>query len=150
MGFQTFSFGGKAPVKGDDIGGGQIELRHLSPSLFLELQLIKLHSHSGVDSIPLTFRATPDMVKGYQSGEREERGTATWTGGASASGSVIITFGNVFSSVPTCLATPSGGDADIQCAVGTIDETTVTIFWKDDTGATHTSVPFDWLAKGRI
>lgn len=150
MGFQTFSFGGKAPVKGDDIGSGQIELRHLSPSLFLELQLIKLHSHSGVDSIPLSFDATPDMVKGYQSGEREERGTATWTGGASASGSVIVTFGNTFSSVPTCIATPSGGDVDIQCVVGSVSTSGVTIYWKDDTGGTHTSIPLDWLAKGRI
>lgn len=150
MGYQTFSFGGKAPIKGDDIGGGQIELRHLSPSLFLELQLIKLHSHTGTDSVPLTFDSTPDMVKGYQGGEREEHGTATWTGAASDNGSVVITFGTSFSSTPVCLATPSGGNADINCAVGSIDSTTVTIYWKDDTGATHTSVALDWLAKGRI
>lgn len=50
MGFQTFATEGKNKTKSEDIGNGQIELRHLAPSLFAEIQKIALHNHSGVGS----------------------------------------------------------------------------------------------------
>ena len=50
MSYQTFAYAGKSPVKGDDIGPGQIELRHLSAALFSEIRSVQLHNHSGVGS----------------------------------------------------------------------------------------------------
>ena len=50
MGYQTFSTGPKNLTKAEDIGPGQIELRHLAPSLFAEIQKIGLHNHSGTGS----------------------------------------------------------------------------------------------------
>lgn len=50
MGYSTFSTAGKAVTKSEDIGNGQIELRHLAPSLFAEIQKVGLHNHSGVGS----------------------------------------------------------------------------------------------------
>lgn len=50
MGYQTFSQNPKALTKAEDIGNGQIELRHLAPSLFAEIQKVGLHNHSGVGS----------------------------------------------------------------------------------------------------
>ncbi|MCL4482635.1 MAG: hypothetical protein M1445_08490 [Bacteroidetes bacterium] len=150
MGYKTFAYNAKSPVKSEDIGPGQIGIQHLNPGLFLEIQLVKTHTHTGVDSQKLTSDATPYMVRGYKLEEREERGTATWTGSASPSGSIVLTFGNKFSEIPTVIATPAGGDANIQVVVGSVSATGVTIYWKDDTGANQTSVPINWLAKGRM
>lgn len=50
MGYQTFATEGKSKTKSEDIGNGQIELRHLAPGLFAELQKVGLHNHSGVGS----------------------------------------------------------------------------------------------------
>ena len=54
-GYAEFKGSGKKPVTGADIGPGQIELSHLAPSLFSEIQKIGSHNHSGVNSrqIPL-------------------------------------------------------------------------------------------------
>lgn len=149
MGYQTFGFGGKAPIKSEDIGPGQIGVQHLNPALYLELQLIKLHLHTGVDSQRLGPDATPYMVRGYKLEEREERGTATWTGSASSSGSIELTFGSKFTEVPTIFSIPSGGDPNIVCVVGSKTISGIIIYWNDFTAATHTSVPIDWIAKGR-
>ncbi len=50
MGYTAFATSGKAVTKSEDIGNGQIELRHLAPSLFAEVQKVGLHNHSGVGS----------------------------------------------------------------------------------------------------
>lgn len=50
MGYETFSKGPKNLTKSEDIGNGQIDLRHLSPALYAEIQKIGLHNHSGVGS----------------------------------------------------------------------------------------------------
>lgn len=50
MGYSTFAGSPKNVTKAEDIGNGQIELRHLAPSLYAEIQKIGLHNHSGVGS----------------------------------------------------------------------------------------------------
>lgn len=50
MGYTAFANSPKNLTKSEDIGNGQIELRHLSPALFSEIQKVGLHNHSGVGS----------------------------------------------------------------------------------------------------
>lgn len=50
MGYAIFSGSGKELTKSEQIGAGQIELRHLSPALFAEIRQIQLHNHTGVKS----------------------------------------------------------------------------------------------------
>lgn len=50
MGYATFATAPKTLTKAEDIGTGQIQLRHLDPALFAEIQRIGLHNHSGVGS----------------------------------------------------------------------------------------------------
>ncbi|MBI5357212.1 hypothetical protein HZB78_06410 [Candidatus Collierbacteria bacterium] len=50
MGYSTFKEASKTLIKSEDIGSGQIELSHLSPSLFVELRQVALHTHTGVRS----------------------------------------------------------------------------------------------------
>lgn len=50
MGYATFSTAPKNLTKAEDVGNGQIELRHLAPSLFAEIQKVGLHNHSGTGS----------------------------------------------------------------------------------------------------
>lgn len=148
MAYLEFETKPKALTGKDDIGQGQLSLKHLSPPLFLELQFIKLHTHKGVDSRKLEAEATPEVVRGFRPLEREEHGTATWTGSAS-SGSIALTFSKAFTETPDVFVTPSGGDVNIQAVTGTPTTTGVTIYWKSDTGSVKTSVPIAWLAKGR-
>jgi hypothetical protein len=56
MGYATFKESGKSIVKAEDIGPGQIELRHLSPALFSELRNVDTHNHSGVKSAKLELK----------------------------------------------------------------------------------------------
>lgn len=49
-GYSEFKSSPKSLTTGDQIGSGQIELRHLAPSLFLEIRNIVLHSHTGTKS----------------------------------------------------------------------------------------------------
>lgn len=56
MGYSTFKSAGKAPTTADQIGNGQIETRHLAPELFLQLQQIGSHSHTGVKSRKIQLR----------------------------------------------------------------------------------------------
>jgi len=60
MGYATMKDSAKRLTLGEDIGNGQIELRHLSPSLFAEVQKIQLHNHSGVGS----RKIRQDMLEG--------------------------------------------------------------------------------------
>lgn len=148
MTYLEFQTKPKALTGKDDIGQGQMQLKHLSPPLFLELQFIKLHTHKGVDSRKLEAEATPEVVKAFRPSEREEHGTATWTGSAS-SGSIVLTFGTAFTEVPDVFVTPQDGDVNIQAVTNTPTASGVTIYWKNDTGGTETSVTIAWLAKGR-
>lgn len=50
MGYETFSKGPKNLTKSEDIGNGQIELRHLSSALFTEIKKTGTHNHSGIGS----------------------------------------------------------------------------------------------------
>lgn len=145
---QQFAYKPKALVTRGDVGRAQVGVEHLNPALFLELQSIKLHQHTGVDSQPLPADATPFMVRGFKIGERVERATSTWTGVATDAGALDITFGNSFGEVPTVIATPSGNTVDIQVVVGNKTATGFRLSWKDDTGTTHTSVALDWIAIG--
>ena len=139
----------KALTSNDDINKGEISLKHLHPGLFLEINFIKLHNHSGIDSRQLGSNATPEMVKAYRPNEREEHGLATWTGSAASNGSVVLTFGTAFSEVPEVFAVAQSGNANIIIGTNTPTATGVTIYWRDETAATRTSLVIAWLAKGR-
>jgi hypothetical protein len=147
--YGNFEFALKSYTRGTDVGKGQIGLPHLDPPLFLEMRLVKTHTHTGVDSQALRSEATPEMVRGYKTREREERGVATWTGGASAAGSINLTYGTAFSETPTIMVTCAAGTANIQVSVGSVTATGCIIYWKDDTAATHSSVAINYLIKGR-
>lgn len=56
MGYFTFATAQKSLTKAEDIGDGQVELRHLSPTLFTELRKVSLHSHSGQGSRRINMR----------------------------------------------------------------------------------------------
>lgn len=148
--YGAFEFSQKGYTRGSDIGRGQIGLPHVNPPLFLEIRLIKTHTHSGVDSLSLKSEATPEMIRGFKTRERVERGIATWTGGAASSGSIDLTFGAAFQEAPTVLVTVSGVvNADIQVTISDPTATGVTIYWKDDTASTHTEVDIQYFIVGR-
>lgn len=56
IGYQTFANSPKALTKAEDIGNGQLDLRHLSPALFAEIQKVGLHNHSGTGSRKIQLR----------------------------------------------------------------------------------------------
>ena len=149
MSYLQFKATPKAVTESGDIGVGQIEIKHAHPAFFLELQLIKLHTHEGSDSRLLDAEATPAMVRGFQTFERVEHGTVTWTGEASAAGSVALTFGTSFLSAPTVFVTIYSGDSHYSVGTGTPTTTGVTICWEDMTTDTHTSLSIGWIAIGR-
>ena len=149
MGYLQFKTTPKGVTEGADIGSGQIELRHVHPAFFLEMQLIKLHTHEGSDSRKLDAEATPYVIRGFQANERIERGTVTWSGTASAAGSVALTFGTVFNSAPTVFVTVADGSSNFSVGIGTPTTTGVTIYWEDLTAATHTSLAIEWIVIGR-
>lgn len=149
MGYLKFETTPKSFTKGSDIGSGQIELRHVHPAFFLELQLIKLHTHEGSDSRRLDPEATPGVIRGFQMNERVEHGVATWTGTASAAGSVTLSFGTVFNSVPTISVVVANGSSNFTIGIATPTTDGVTIYWEDLTAATHTSLNIHWIALGR-
>lgn len=148
-GYLTFETLPKSVTRKSDIGSGQIGLSHFDPALFLELQQVKLHTHGGADSRQLSPSATPQMVRAYRPTEREEHGTATWTGTASTSGSIILTFGTAFKEAPSVFVTSQDANADILVGTGVPTATGVTLYWRNADAATHTSLAICWLAKGR-
>ncbi|MCK9370694.1 hypothetical protein M0R04_12360 [Candidatus Dojkabacteria bacterium] len=148
-GYLTFETLPKSVTRKSDIGPGQIGLSHFDPALFLELQQVKLHTHGGADSRTLTPSATPQMVRAYRPTEREEHGVATWTGAASASGSIILTFGTAFKEAPSVFVTTRDGNANILVGTNTPTATGVTMYWRDADATTHVSLAVTWLAKGR-
>ena len=145
----TFETLPKSITRKSDIGSGQIGLSHFDPALFLEMQLVKLHTHKGSDSRLLEAAATPQMVKGYRPSEREEHGVATWTGSASTSGSVILTFGTAFKEPPDVFVTSQDGTADILVGTDAPTATGVTLYWRQADAVTLTSLGLCWIAKGR-
>lgn len=147
--YGTFEFAQKGLIRGADVGKGQVSLPHIAPSLFLEIKSIKTHTHTGVDSQKLRAEATPEMVRGYRTNERIEVGTVTWTGVASASGSIALTYGTAFLEAPVVMLNCSQNDINIQVGTNTPTTTTVTLLWKDDTAATHTTVAIQYLIIGR-
>lgn len=148
--YGNFEFSPKAYTRGNDIGKGQVGIPNVNPPFFLELRLIKGHTHTGVDSLVLSSDATPQMLKGYTPRERVERGTAQWTGGAAASGSVALTYGTAFLSAPTVLVIAAGqSTAYVNVTVGTPTTTGVTIYWRDLNGTTHTSVDLAYIIMGK-
>lgn len=146
--YGSFEFAQKSYTRGSDIGKGTVGVPNINAPFFLELKTIKTHTHGGVDSQKLQASATPQMVKGYRTNEREERGTATWTGVAAASGSIVLTYGTAFLAAPNVFVTGADGDIDLQFSVGSITSTGCTIYWKDDTAANHTEVNIQYLIKG--
>ena len=147
--YGSFEFSPKGYTRGSDVGKGQLGLPHLNPPLFLQMQLVKTHTHTGVDSVRLRASATPEMVRGFSTEEREERGIATWTGAAASAASVVLTFGTAFREAPTVIVTAVNGDAAIVVTIGSVSATGVTIFWSDYSAATHESMPIHYIIKGR-
>ena len=147
--YGNFEFAPKGFTRGEDVGKGQIGIPHIDPPLFLELHLIKTHSHSGVDSIRLASIATPEMVKGYKISEREERIVAAWSGAAATNGSVVLTFASPFLETPNVFVTPESSNGNIAVGVSAPTTTGVTIYWKDVLGGTYTTMNLHILVKGR-
>jgi hypothetical protein len=148
-GYLTFETLPKSITRKSDIGSGQIGLSHFDPALFLELQLVKLHTHKGSDSRSLDAAATPQMVKGYRPSEREEHGVATWTGEASTSGSIILTFGTAFKEAPDVWVVAQDGSADILVGTSVPTATGCTLYWRNADAETRTTLGLAWIAKGR-
>lgn len=147
--YGKFEFAQKSFIRGNDVGDGEIGVKNLNPGLFLETQLIRGHTHSGVDSLQLGAEATPESLKAFRPRQRMENGIGTWTGGAAASGSLAITFGTAFNETPTVIVTQAGANDDIIVGIGSVSSTGVTIYWRNETGTTHTSLDIHWIAIGR-
>lgn len=147
--YGSFEFAPKGFTRGEDLGKGQIGIPHIDPPLFLELNLIKTHSHTGVDSQRLEVEATPKVVKGYKTNEREERVVAVWTGSASANGSVVLTYATPFLEAPNVFVTPESSNGNVAVGISAPSTTSVTIYWKDVLGGTYTTMNLHILVKGR-
>jgi hypothetical protein len=149
MSYLSLETAPKEQTSGSSIADGSVKMRHLSPELFLEIQLIKLHNHEGVTSVRLGKNASPYSIAGYQPTERVEHGVAVWTGVAAGSASVALTFGKAFRDTPEVFVTVQGRSS-VDCYVTTNTPTTtgVTIYWALGSG-TETQVDLTWLAIGR-
>lgn len=148
--YGQFEYAPKPYTRGQDVGKGQIGLPNVAPPFFLEIRLIKTHTHTGVDSPTLTPEATPYVPRAYKTYEREEHAIASWTGGSASSGSFTLTYGNPFREAPTVIVVSSGeANANVVCAVGTPGLTSVTVYWKDTAGNNHTALNFQYLIKGK-
>lgn len=147
--YGNFEFSPKGFTRGEDVGKGQIGIPHIDPPLFLELSLIKTHSHTGVDSRRLEAQATPEVVKGYKISEREERIVATWSGAAATNGSVVLTFASPFLETPNVFVIAESSNGNVVCGIAAPTTTGVTIYWKDVLGGTYTTMNLHVLVKGR-
>lgn len=140
---------GKAQTTGPDIADGSIELNHLSASLFLELQNIRLHTHEGSVSKRLGINAVPQAIAGYTSYERIEHYKATWTGTSASAGGVAITFDKVFKSAPTVVVTGTGrSGADLVVSTNDVTTSGVTVYWALTSGSA-TEIDIDVLVVGK-
>lgn len=59
-GYAEFKSSPKSVITSNDIGPGQIQLRHLDPGLFGEIKNIGLHNHSGTKSRRISIRNLQD------------------------------------------------------------------------------------------
>lgn len=112
---------------GSSIEKGSVGLEHLSPPLFQTVEQIKLHTHTGVDSVQLGPSATPYVLKALGPNNREEHGTTSGTG--------AVTFGTPFSSAPTVI-------------VGSLSTTLSYATSVTKTGFTMNGAAGSWIAIG--
>jgi len=75
-------------------------------------------------------------------------GVVRWTGGASATGNVTVTFPYAYDTAPTVICTHHGAFY-VNCVVQPTT-TNVVIYWKDVDGNTHTDVDIAWIASGAM
>ena len=126
MAYRDFA---SVPLTGaDSIEQGAVGLKHLDAPLFQAIQQIKLHTHSGIDSLQLQPYAVPYNLKALGPNMREEHGLA---GGA---GTVV--FNLPFQSAPTVIVGPVSSTAVYASNVTT-------------TGFTVNGGAAAWLAIGR-
>ena len=90
MGYQTFAYSSKSMVKAEDIGPGQIQLRHLDPALFNQVQLIQLHNHSGVGSLKIDLANTQGFftADGFRMTSSDGK---KWAITVNTSGTLVVT-----------------------------------------------------------
>ncbi len=90
MGYQTFAHTGKDLIKSEDIGPGQIELRHLSPALYSSFRMIDLHNHSGVGSVKMSLSNTEGFfpLDGFKMASSDGK---KWKVVMNTSGAFVIT-----------------------------------------------------------
>lgn len=98
-------------TSGDSIEKGSVSLQHLDPALYLQVQQIKLHTHTGVDSQILKPEATPYVLKALGPQNREEHGLASGTG--------EITFTTPFQAAPYILLGPTTSSGAYATSVST-------------------------------
>ena len=91
---------------------------------------------------PGTTTYTPGAV-------RMQGGTARWTGTASSTGNMSVTFPTAYSYAPIVIAVVGPSlFGSVIVSVGTTSKTGFTIYWKDAFAATHSGLNFFWLAIG--
>lgn len=149
MGYLDQDLNPKGLTTGAEIAEGSIELRHLSAPLFLELQNIRLHNHEGSVSKRLGPNAVPENLAGYSTYERVEHYKATWTGSASSSGGLAVTFNKEFRNAPTVIAIGTGrASADLRVTTNTVTTTGCTVYWALSSG-TATSIDLHIMVIGK-
>ena len=126
MAYRDFA---SVPLTGaDSIEQGAVGLKHLDAPLFQAIQQIKLHTHSGIDSLQLQPYATPYVLKSLGPQQREEHGLANGAGS--------VSFTLPFQSAPFVLIAP------ISSTMPYITNVTTT-------GFTINAAGCYWLAIGR-
>lgn len=115
-------------TNGDSIEKGAVSLEHLDAPLYLQVQQIKLHTHTGVDSQILMPAATPYVLKALGPQMREEHGTTSGTG--------AVTFALPFQTIPIVI-------------VGSTTSTPAYATSKATTGFTMSGAAGDWIAIGK-
>lgn len=90
MGYQTFAHAGKELIKSEDIGPGQIDIRHLSPALYTEFRMIGLHNHSGVGSVKIDLSFTQGFfpLAGFKMVSSDGK---KWIVTVNTSGTLVVT-----------------------------------------------------------
>ena len=126
MAYRDFA---SVPLTGaDSIEQGSVGLKHLDAPLFQAIQQIKLHTHSGIDSLQLQPNAVPYNLKALGPNMREEHGLANSSG--------TITFSLPFQNAPFVLIAPTSSTMPYVSGVTT-------------TGFTLNAAGAYWMAIGR-
>lgn len=174
-GYQEYAFAGKELIKSDSIGEGQIELRHLSPGLFQQIQKIVTHTHHGGDSVQLDYQALRDRtlkaLKSIYGFTRSRQGgsstnwstTGTTTYDVSAvdtytqcgviavnANPTTITFPTAYTYTPVVVACTFGAaSANVFTIVLTSTTTNFTLRQVNDSGVATTTEKAFWIAIGQ-